>query len=136
MQKTQFKVFPLEGELASECETEELGIGGWRQGGYTFCPLQQDSSHLLCTFGDSFSPAGSVTVWLSMSTGHRFTTKPRFAPFAQGGLLVVCVPYFSFIHTSSRPLLSDEAGCFLPIYYFSSLSRFRMGRVALPSPLT
>ena len=48
---------------------------------------QQSGAHLYHHFVVPLSPAGSVPVWLSMSTGHRFTAKPRFAPLRREGLL-------------------------------------------------
>ena len=52
-----------QGKLSSECETDEVVF---------------PTSSAAC--GRHLSPAGSVPVRLSMSTGHRFTAEPRFAP--------------------------------------------------------
>ena len=68
-EESQALASPAEGKLSSECETDEVPAVNPR-----------DESSSSAAFGRTFSPAGSVPVRLSMSTGHRFTDEPRFAP--------------------------------------------------------
>ena len=62
---------------------------------------------------DSFSPAGSVPVRLLMSTGHQFTTEPRFAPH-RGSLLAtdgVCSPRIHRLPPMLPPLFLPFSLC-------------------------
>ena len=79
LQRAFPQVLPLEGELAAQ-PTEEVGRDSCSRGNNALLFFAAGLCPPPLRLTAHVSPAGSVPVWLSMSTGHRFTTKPRFAP--------------------------------------------------------
>ena len=123
--RTNILASPAGGKLSSECETDEGPAENYRSVCSSSAPAGERGRQEVSSCGmlcrphlplrwPSVSPAGSAPVWLSMSTGHRFTTKPRCAPL-RGKARRISISRSAYAFRSSARSLSRVLQSLRPV---------------------